>query len=86
MTRPVKQIESITEDLRKVSQKIGLLAGDKLVSHRQSAAVESLQRSLDGVRGFELGMARQAFGLDDNLVDLTERIKTGRSRRKESSS
>ena len=84
MTRPVKQIEAITEDLKKVKFKIKLLAAAERLSRAQKAAVESLEWSLDGVRGWELGAARQAFGLDQHAIDLTGHIKAGKSRRKES--
>ncbi|HUV67085.1 MAG TPA: hypothetical protein VMW24_24570 [Sedimentisphaerales bacterium] len=82
MTRPVQQIEAITEDLRKVKLKIELLCQAERLSRAQKKAVESLQWSLDGVRGWELGVARQAFGLDGHLIDITNEIKTGGSRRK----
>jgi len=78
------RIERITEDLRDVSQKIGLLARRPSLSAERRAALEALQRSLDGVRGWELGIARQLFGLDQDLLDLTKCIKTGKSRGKES--
>jgi len=84
MTRPVIEIERITEDLRKVKLKIDLLALAERLSRRQKLAVEDLRHSLDGVRGWELGIARQAFGLDGHLIDITNECKTGGSRRKES--
>jgi len=84
MARTVKQIEVISADLKKVALKIELLAADKLLNSRQRSAVESLQRSLDGVRGWELGIARQTLGLDGNLADLARHIKGGKRRGKES--
>ena len=74
MARPVQQIQMITEDLRKLKLKVELLAGDRLLSRRQRAVVEQLEWSLDGVRGWELGIARQAFGLDELLIQLTQDI------------
>ena len=83
MPPPVKQIETITKDLKRVVCKIEDLAGDDKLSSRQQAAVASLCRAINGVCGWELGMARQLFGLDQNLINLTRRIKSGPGRGKD---
>ena len=63
----VSQIEQITSDLLTVKLKLGLLSDMQGLTAEQKNAVESLQRGLDGVRGWELGIARQGFGLDQDL-------------------
>jgi hypothetical protein len=63
----VSQIEAVTADLRKVRQKIDLLGDMQGLSSEQARAVRSLGWGLDGIRGWELGIARQEFGLDADL-------------------
>lgn len=63
----IRQIEQITENLRKVRMKIALLGDMETLTAGQKQTIESLGRGLDGVRGGELGTARQSLGLDEDL-------------------
>lgn len=63
----IAQIETITADLLAVKKKIVVLGDMEMLTPPQKASIGSLRRGLDGVRGFELGEARQSLGLDEDL-------------------
>ena len=76
--RLVKRIERITGDLLKVRAEIAELGVMQGLSREQARAIESLGRGLDGVRGFELGEARQSLGLDEGLVRMSAELRSGK--------
>ena len=71
----VAEIEAVTDGLAALSCKVRFLSDMQGLSSDQNAAVAMLQQGLDGVRGWNLGICRQTFGLDQDLIDLTNQIK-----------
>ncbi len=63
----IAQIEAITGDLLTVKKKIVVLGDMQGLSRAQKTVIESLLQGLDGVRGCELGQARQSLGIDEEL-------------------
>lgn len=77
----VRQVEQVTEDLKRIKLKIGLLADLQGLSPGQADAVESLRRGIDSVRGCELGLVRQMFGLDQDVVAWNQQLRRGGSKK-----
>ena len=75
----VRQIEEITDGLAALSRKVQLLSDMQGLNGDQNAAVAMLQVGLDGIRGWDLGICRQTFGLDLDVVDMTKEINGGKS-------
>ncbi len=64
----IEQVESITKDLLAIKNKVVVLYDQAGLTGPQRNVVASLQRSIDGVRGWELAAIRQAVGLDQDLA------------------
>lgn len=75
----IKQIEKITESLAAVCRQVNVLGDMQGLDGDQNATVAMLRQGLDGIRGWELGICRQSFGLDQYLVYLTRNIKEGKT-------
>ena len=71
----VEQVEAITTELTAVKKKAALLEDMAAITPEQRAAVASLLRGIDFVRGCELGQLRQSVGLDQELVRFNRGLK-----------